>query len=245
MRQHRWVDGRVFVQDTVSTSRPAAGERLHDTFLASMPSLTLGLVRARRSSLWLGPIELLRFGFPHVTETAVEWPIEGGWVVGKPGGSLRVEAEPDRLVVSVSGYRPALPMPLYEMTQLPVHHLLVRLYMLRIRGRVPPARSVATASDRYRAAAIDLGFCAALTVLTGRRHRMRRFAGIALGYHVACWSMSGRTLGGLAMNQRVVAVDGSRLSTAQAVLRLAAVPISLVHGRPEHDTIACTEVIEG
>lgn len=245
MGKARWVNGRVFVEDSVATSRRAAGEMLRDSFLVAMPTLTFGLVRARGNSLWLGPIELLRFGAPSVTEALVEWPIEGGWVVGKPGGSIRLDAEPDRLVVSVAGYRPMLPIPIYAITQLPVHHLMVRLYMLRVRGRIPTPRPLGARPDRNRAAAIDLGFCALLTVLTGRRHRIARFAGIAAGYHLACWTLSGRTLGGLALNQRVVAWDGSRLSVAQAMLRLVSVPISLLHGRPDHDTIACTEVVEG
>jgi RDD family len=244
-RAARWVAGRVFVEDGVWTSEPAAGVRLRETFLASMPALTLGLVRRREDSLWCGPIELLRLGAPRVTEDAVEWPIEGGWVVGVPGGALRIHAEPGRLEVSVLGYRPRLPRPLYAITQLPVHHLLSRLYLLHIRGRTPPPGPIATQPDRYRAAAVDIGFCAGLAWLTGRRHRVRTFAGILAGYHLACWSLSGRTLGGLAMNQRVVAADGSRLSPAQALVRLVAVPISLLGGRSEHDIIAGTEVIEG
>jgi len=239
-----WVGGRVFVEDGVDASEPAAGTALRESFFASLPALTLGLVRPRDDSLWFGPVELLRLGTPRVTEHAVEWAIEGGWAVGEPGGALWIHSEPDRLVVSVLDYRPRLPRPFYAITQLPVHHLLSRLYLLRIRGRTPSPGPVATPADRHRAAAIDVGFCAALALLTGRRHRILAFAGIVAGYHVASWSVSGQTLGGLAMNQRVVAADGSRLSPAQALVRLMAAPISLLRGRPAHDTIAGTEVIE-
>jgi uncharacterized RDD family membrane protein YckC len=67
--------------------------------------------------------------------------------------------------------------------------------------------------------------------------------GIAAGYHIACWSTSGQTLGGMVMNQRVVAVDGSRVSPLQAVVRLAVLPLSWVLRRPVHDEFAGTEVI--
>jgi uncharacterized RDD family membrane protein YckC len=67
--------------------------------------------------------------------------------------------------------------------------------------------------------------------------------GIAAGYHIACWSTSGQTLGGMVLQQRVVAVDGSRVSPLQAVVRLVVLPLSWVLRRPVHDEFAGTEVI--
>jgi hypothetical protein len=236
--------GRVFIDDEVAASNQVSGEVLCEAYLASIRALTFGLIREHDGSLWLGPIELMRFGTARISESAVEWPIAGGRLAGEPGGSLRVKREPGRISVAVEGYRPALPWPVYRLTQLPVHHLMVRLFMLGVRGRVPPPGRPAARSDRNRAAAIDIGLCATLAVLTGRRHRIARFAGIAVGYHVACWSLTGRTLGGLALNHRVVSVDGSRLSVAQALLRFASLPVSLFRSRYIHDQIACTDVIE-
>ena len=91
---------------------------------------------------------------------------------------------------------------------------------------------------------IDVAFCFMLAGFIGRRRRrLRRTLVIAAAYHVACWSISGRTLGGLVMRQRVVAVDGSRLTPAQAIFRLALLPASWITRRPMQDELASTEVI--
>jgi uncharacterized RDD family membrane protein YckC len=95
-----------------------------------------------------------------------------------------------------------------------------------------------------RAASVDVAFCLTLAGLTGRR-RLRRTLAITAAYHVACWSISGRTLGGMVMRQRVVAVDGSRLTPTQSLLRLVLLPVSWIVRRPVHDEVACSEVIEG
>jgi uncharacterized RDD family membrane protein YckC len=67
--------------------------------------------------------------------------------------------------------------------------------------------------------------------------------GIAAGYHVACWSLSGVTVGGAVMRQRVVAVDGSRLSVSQALVRLALLPLAAVRMSSVHDEIAGIAVV--
>ena len=67
--------------------------------------------------------------------------------------------------------------------------------------------------------------------------------GIAAAYHIACWSTSGRTLGGLVVGQRVVAVDGSRPTVLQSVVRLLALPLAWITRRPIHDELAGTDVI--
>jgi uncharacterized RDD family membrane protein YckC len=102
----------------------------------------------------------------------------------------------------------------------------------------------ATSQDRLSAAAVDIAFCLSLAGLTGRR-RLRRAVAIAVAYHVVSWSTTGRTLGGLVLRQRVVAVDGSRLTPTQSLLRLVLLPASWITRRPVHDDIACTEVISG
>lgn len=238
-----WEDGRVSVADSVTFDREGSGMELRDSFVASIRKLTFGLVSLRENSFRLGPLELLRFGRPMVTKAAVEWPIEGGYLAASPGGSWRLEVLNGRLVASASGYQPRLPRAIYILTQLPVHRLLTRLYLLRTRGRVPaPGRSLST-RDRYQAAAVDVAFCAALTFVVSRPHRLRTFVGISAGYYLACWSLSGRTLGGLVMKQRVVASDGSRLIPEQALVRLLALPVSWVRRRPDHDWAACTDVI--
>jgi len=234
----------VSVEDSVAAPHAATGRLLRDSFLPGISAVTLGLVRAGDSSLRVGPFELLRFGAPKLERTGVEWPIVGGLLAGSSGGTWRLHSSGGRLVASVDGYRPRLPAAVYRVTQLPLHHLMTRLYLLRLRGRDPAPGVTATSSNRIRAAAVDLALCATLAGVAGRRRRVRVLLGIALVYHVTCWSISGRTLGGLVMRQRVVSVDGSRLSPAQALVRFIALPISWVRGRPDHDEIACTDVID-
>ena len=237
----KWKDDAVTVEDSVTSAQPTTGQVLRDRFLADMPALTLGLIRARGNSLRVGPIELLRFGRPLVTGSAVEWPIEGGLLVGSPGGRWRIAASGDQLVASVEGYRPMLPRQIYALTQLHVHHLLTRLFLLRVRGRVPEAGVPVPSKERVQAAAVDLALCLTLGRLFGRKPRL--LLGIAAGYHIVCWSTSGQTLGGMVTRQRVVAVDGSRVSPLQAAVRLAALPLSWALRRPVHDEFAGTEVI--
>ena len=81
-----------------------------------------------------------------------------------------------------------------------------------------------------------------LASITGRRRAGRTLA-VAVGYHLVCWSVWGRTLGGLVTGQRVVAVDGSRLTPAQSMLRLALLPASWLTGRAVHDEVAGTAVV--
>ncbi|MFI5282112.1 MAG: RDD family protein [Candidatus Dormibacterales bacterium] len=239
----RWAGGRVSLEDSVANDAPPPGRSLRESFLGLIPELTLGLVTASADALYLGPIELLRFGRPSVTETAVEWPIEGGWAAGAPGGTWRIESAGSRLTASVRGYRPRLPRPVYAITQLPIHRLLTRLYLLRAGGRSQFAGPAVERAEKWQSAAIDLALCAALARLSARRGHLAAFLGVAAGYHVACWTLSGRTLGGLALNQRVVATDGSRPSAGQAFLRLLALPLSGLDRRIDPDEIAGTRVV--
>jgi RDD family protein len=238
-----WFGGKVEVEDSVAMTRDITGKVLREGFLPDVAALTFGIVSVRDNSFYLGPIELLRFGPARVTKTRAEWPVEGGLLARAPGGRFRIEATRGRLVASVDGYQPRLPLPFYLLTQLPIHHLLTRLHLLRVRGRQPAPGMPAEPPRRLAAAAIDLGLCATLAAASGRRLRVPVLVGIAAAYHVACWSLSGRTLGGALMGQSVVAVDGSRPSVGQAVVRLAALPASAMRLRAIHDEVAGTEVV--
>jgi hypothetical protein len=236
-------DGEVSTQDSVAISREPTGRELRDGYLHLIRNVTLGLVHARGDAIYVGPLELLRFGPPTVTRSGVEWPIEGGITTRAPGGTFRIEAAHGRVTASVDGYRPRLPLPIYGLSQLPIHQLLIRLYLLRVRGREPAPGVIAPSQDRLRAAAVDVAFCLTLAGLTGRRRRMPVLLGIAAAYHIACWSTSGRTLGGLVMRQQVVAIDGSRATVMQAAFRFLTLPLAWVTRRPIHDDLAGTEVI--
>lgn len=223
-------------------SRPPGGAGLRDGYIEAVRTLTLGLIALRGNSLVLGPLELLRYGPPKVTADAVEWPVEGGLLSRRPGGTWRIESAGGTVRARLSGWVPALPRPIYSLTQLQVHLLFTRLYLLRLHGRDPAPGAPATRGDRLKAATVDAAFCITIAGLTGRR-RPRRVMLIAAAYHVACWSLFGRTLGGLVMRQRVVAVDGSRVTPTQALLRFLLLPVSWITRRPLHDEAAATDVI--
>jgi hypothetical protein len=240
-----WTSDGVAVEDSVAMPNAVAGKTLRDSFWADIPALTFGLVHARDSSLRLGPLELIRFGRATITRSAVQWPIEGGLLARAPGGRLRFEALYGRLVGSVEGYQPMLPRTLYTLIQLPIHHLWTRLHLLRVRGKQPAPGMPVDPARRLAAAAIDVGLCVAVAAVIGRRRRIPVLLGIVAGYHVGCWSLSGRTLGGALMKQRVVAVDGSRVSAGQAIVRLASLPLAAVWRHDVQDEIAGTDVVAG
>ena len=229
--------------DSVATPNAVTGKALEQSYWADISALTFGLVHVRDNSIWLGPLELIRFGRSKVTKKSVQWPIEGGLLARAPGGRLRFEVLYGRLVASVEDYRPMLPRPIYALTQLPIHNLWTRLHLLRVRGRQPAPGVPAHPSKRLAAAAIDVGACLALATIIGRRRRLPFLLGLAAVYHVACWSISGRTLGGAVMRQRVVAFDGSAPSAGQALVRLLSLPVSALRGRDVHDEIAGTDVV--
>jgi hypothetical protein len=143
---------------------------------------------------------------------------------------------------TVTAYRPRLPRPIYSIIHLPVHQLFTRLYLLGLRGADLAPGETAREPDRFRAGTIDAALCLTLAGLIGRR-RVRRVLLVAAAYHVVCWSVLGRTFGGVVMRQRLVAWDGSRLTPAQALYRLALTPASWLTGRPVHDELARTAVV--
>jgi len=239
-----WDGGRVSTLDSVAVPGPLTGAALRDAYVDAVRALTFGLARVRDNAVVVGPMVLVRFGSPKVTRAAVEWPIDGGLLARRPGGRWRVQASGAQVEATVAGYEPRLPRPIYDLTHLQVHQLFTRLYLLRLRGREPAPGRRASPEDRFRAASVDVAFCLTLARVTGRR-RWRRTLAIAIAYHVACWSISGRTLGGLVLRQRVVSVDGSRLTPTQSLFRLALLPMSWLMHRPVHDELAATEVIEG
>jgi hypothetical protein len=239
----KWSDGRVNLVDSVASSRPITGRELREGFFEDMHRLTLGLVQTRGTSLFFGPLELIRFGAPKTTRSSVVLPIEGGLLVGRPGGRLRIAGSKGRLEASLEGYRPLLPLLLYVVTQLPFHHTITRIHLLHQRGRTPEPGIPAPPVSRLGAAAIDAALCAALALTAARRRRMPALLGIVAAYHVACWTSTGRTIGGLVARQRVVSIDGSRVSAGQAIVRLLTAPLAAFRARAVHDEIAGTEVI--
>jgi hypothetical protein len=238
-----WRSGAVTVEDFVEAHQPISADVLRARFLPSISTITLGLIRVRDRSLWLGPFELVRFGRPRVSVHTVSWPIEGGLLVASPGGRFAIKSTRGNLVATLDGYRPMLPRAIYVRTQLRLHHALVRIQLLRLAGQVPLAPQ-ATPSSRFAAAAIDVAVCAGMALVFARRRRVRAFARFTFAYHLVAWSTSGQTIGGRVMHQRVVASDGSRVSLVQAALRMAALPLSAWRRYRAHDDVSATTVVE-
>jgi hypothetical protein len=232
----------VHIEDFVVAPLQPDDRRLRDGFFDEVTRLSGGLVRGERWRLRVGPITLFRFGEPRPLDGGWSWPITGGLLVGRPAGTLALAWRDGRLVSTLEGYRPRLPRPLYRLTQLPLHPAVTRLVLLRLRGRAPSPGVPAGPAQRLAAAGIDLALCAGLA-LTVRRRRLRAFAGLAASYHVGLWAVTGRTLGGRLLGQRLVAVDGSTPSPIQAVVRLLALPLGATRLRALHDELAGTEVI--
>lgn len=213
-------------------------ELLRDFYFDATERVTLGLVRYLDRSLRLGPLTLISFGEGSRTPHGWSFPIRGGILAAEPGGELLIGSTNGLTTVAVVGYRPKLPLPLYRATQYLFHHFLTRLALLQLRGRVPAESAPATPVARLAAGAIDAGVCLLLA-----RGKYRRAVLVAAGYHVACWSFGGLTLGGLLLGQRVVAVDGGAVTPGQALLRLAVLPLSLLRFRSVHDEVAGTDVV--
>jgi hypothetical protein len=233
----------IHLEDRVLAPREPESARLRDSFFAALRHLTLGLIHGDHWRVRLGPLTLHEFGEPVPGPSAWRWPIRGGLLTGRPGGSLTFEWRDGQLLSIVDGYWPSLPRPLYRATQLQLHHLLTRLFLLQLRGRVPPPGVPAGPAQRLAAAGLDLALCTAVTLVL-RRRRLVAWPALVAAYHVAAWTLAGQTLGGKVLGLRVVSVDGGPVAPIQALLRLAALPLALIQPGARHDEVALTEVVE-
>src|SRR5438309_2213538 len=207
MRVVTWDDGRVSTVASVAVTAPLSGAALRGAYADSLRRLTRDLVQLRDGAVRAGPVALVRFGAPKVTRNAVDWPIEGGLLARGPGGRWRLQASAGRVEASLSGYRPALPRPLYFVTHLQVHQLFTRLFLLQVHGREPAPGPPAAGGGRQASGAGDAGMG-----LTGarftRRRRLPRVLADALNLPGGRRGHGRPTPGGLVTRQRVVAVDG-------------------------------------
>lgn len=231
------------IEDSVAGAAALSGAQLAGRYWDAMGRLTFGLARRRGSSVVAGPFELLRFGEPVVGPHSVEWPILGGLLAGAAGGRWRVRIAGGAAIASIEDFRPSLPRLLYAVTHLQVHLLFTRLFLLRLRDGASTPGVPAAPQSRLRAATVDVALCLALNRIMTRRFRPGMALALLAGYHIACWSTSGRTLGGVMMGQRVVSADGKPLVAAQAALRFVTAPLSWIARRPVHDQVAGTDVI--
>jgi hypothetical protein len=234
----------IMSEERVAAPVAPSRERLRDAYFADVSRLTFGLVHGERWRLRFGPVTILRFGAPRFRRTAWTWTITGGVLARAPGGTLAFGWSEGELVEALDGYHPLLPGPLYRVTQRPLHALLSRLFLLRLRGRTPPPGVPAGPAQRLLTAGLDVALCAGLTALLTRRRRLATFTAVAAVYHAGFWTGGGRTPAARLTGQRLVSVDGGPVSLGQALVRLAALPFTLRRLRAVHDEAAATEVVE-
>jgi hypothetical protein len=234
----------IHVEDRVTAPLEPGRDRLRDGFFTAIGRITLGLVRGERWRVKLGPLTMHEFDAPVPTEDGWSWRIRGGLLTSRPGGTLRFEWRSGQVASIVDGYWPSLPRSLYRLSQLRAHHLVTRLFLLELRGRIPPPGVPAGPAQRLAAATLDLVFCALATGAVARRRRLAAFPAVAVAYHLAGWCLFGRTLGGGLLGQRVVSLDGGRVGLVQAAYRLGTLPMALARFRAVHDETALTEVVE-
>jgi hypothetical protein len=239
-----WHEPPVHQECRVRAPFESGRDRLRDAFFADVGAVTFGAIRGERWRLRLGPLTLLAFGDPEFDGEAWTWPITGGLLARRPGGSLRCGWRDGELIADVDGYLPRLPALAYRAMQRPVHDVLTRRFLLRLRGRTPAPAPPAGPAQRLMTASLDLALCAGVAAAVSRRRPMCAFLVLAAGYHVTSWTLGGRTLGGALTGQRVVSVDGSPVAAWQALVRLAALPSALLTLRAVHDEAAGTEVVE-
>jgi RDD family len=227
----------------LQSASPPPADQLRDALFPALSRLTFGLVGWRPWQLHLGPVQLLRFGPPQAVPDGWAWPIEGGLLAARRGGATGVGSRPGEIRTFMKDYRPRLPAPLYRLTQLRVHRLMSRIFLLQQRGRQPPPGVPAPPVLRLAAAAVDLAVCAAAAQVLPRGRRVAGGILLTAIYHVGWWSLGGRTAGARLLGLQVVSLDGAKLSPGQSLLRFLAVPGAILTLRAGHDELAGTEVI--
>ena len=225
------------VVDAVYMPREPPSQQLRDFYFPATTGLTFGLTRWRDAAVRFLGIPLLSVGAPIAKPGGWDYPITGGLLSRGAAGRVEIRWAEGICAVAVVGYRPWLPSDVYRATQAPFHRFVTRLALLQFRGRVPSAGVPATPAARAGAVAVDLLFCLALA------RRPRRLLPVLALYHLAAWSVGGRTFGGRLFRQRVVAVDGSPPTIGQALVRLCALPITATRLRAVHDEAASTDVV--
>lgn len=233
----------VTTYDSVLAPTPPPAEVLRQGPFTNWAYRLAGILQFREGALRLGRVVLVRFGDPAPGDGGWHWPIVGGLIVARPGGRLSVGWEAGRLISTIEGYSPRLPILLYKLTQVHLHHLVTRLALLEMRGPLPSPGVPAEPVRRLAAAAVDIAICAAAGATLSRRRPALGIAGTLAAYHVGFWSLRGWTPGARLLGLRVVSRDGGPVGPAQAAVRLLALPLCLRGLRARHDEIAGTEVV--
>jgi hypothetical protein len=148
---------RVGLQGPAVPMRPDGARELCASYWAEVERSSRGLVRIRHDRggvvlALLGLLALFRFGSGtvtcDVTEVECRFPIHGGLLVSRPGGSLAVVQRSVpvlELELEVTGYHPGFGARLlapasrlfYTRVQRPLHLAVSRRFLLGLSGKLP------------------------------------------------------------------------------------------------------------
>jgi hypothetical protein len=148
--ERRCADGSVEIEERALATNPVVdvsrdgGRLLGSTYWLEVRRATRGLVRVRTTTIGV-ELQLLGTGPPLLrlgpAEVAVEgdrvscrYPIRGGWLSGRAGGSLTLSQEGRDLSVAVNGF---YGRRIYERVQRRVHVAISRRYFRRLLARRP------------------------------------------------------------------------------------------------------------
>ena len=121
---------------------PEGGRRLASAYWREVERTTGGLVRVSRSPDGLAlralGATLLSFGLPRIEHggdrVSCSYPIEGGLLASRPGGSIVFGQDGTLLTSSISGFHPRLGFfpGLYSYVQARLHTAVSRRYFARL-----------------------------------------------------------------------------------------------------------------
>jgi hypothetical protein len=132
----------VHAPAAIVEASPDGGRRLGSAYWCEVERTTGGLVRVSRSRDGLAlralGATLLRFGLPRIEfagdRISCCYPIEGGLLASRPGGSIVFAQDGTLLTSSISGFYPRLAFSpgLYSYVQARLHTAVSRRYFARL-----------------------------------------------------------------------------------------------------------------
>lgn len=138
-----WQEASFLPQgDWQSIWSEAGLERTGRAYWLFLARTSLGLIHVRYKrdgrKLKLGPFTLLYFDPPEYYlddhSGSIIWPIKGGLLDKKPGGSLRISLTQGQkgwlnVTVTVERFQPRLPQPLYRRSEAIIHVIMTRAFL--------------------------------------------------------------------------------------------------------------------
>lgn len=133
---------RAYAPLAIVEASHSDGRRLAAAYWREVETTTAGLVRVRETPKGLAlrafGAPLLKFGLPRIDaagdRVACRYPIEGGLLARRPGGSIAFGQNGNVLTSTISGFHPRLGLlpGLYSHVQARIHAAVSRRYFARL-----------------------------------------------------------------------------------------------------------------